>query len=462
MTSPSDMTYRSQIDRRPATRPPRVSRPSRVGASSAYVGLIPLLLLTLSLVTPPELRIELADQNIYAYRFVYLALAPWCLYSVFSGGLTLRPLDAIVFASSLWMAASFIYLYGPADGLPSGVAVALDIAIPYLIARVSIRSLTDFRRYLITISPLVLLLAILLPIEALTQIRFIREFSIETFGRVEANPFGIKNQTRLGMLRASGPFSHPILAGLFFAGLLPLYWFSGIRGWPRVAGLVSGFAAFFTLSSAAVIGMVLFIGLALYDFLRRVVAFLTWPMFMAFSLVAMAVVHVASQNGLISVILRFTFNPGTGRYRLLIWEYGSESVAENPWFGIGFEDWARLPWMSTSVDTFWLALAMRNGLPAAVLLGLVTLLSAIGLAVSARRIRGVDQATLIGLSIAMFILFMQGFTVHFFGGLGIWFAVLLGIAVSFGYSGTQKRAVRPGRADRHTHRSTPSRIAGAP
>ena len=409
---------------------------------------------------PPEMRIELADQNIYAYRFVYLALAPWCLYSVFSGGFTLRPLDGIVFASALWMGVSFIYLYGPADGLSSGAAVALDITIPYLIARVSIRSLTDFRRYLIAISPLVLLLAVLLPIEALTQIRFIRELSIETFGRVEANPFDIKNQTRLGMLRASGPFSHPILAGLFFAGLLPLYWFSGIRSWPRVAGLVSGFAAFFTLSSAAIIGIILFIGLALYDFLRRVVSFLNWPMFMAISVMVIAMLHTASQNGLISVILRFTFNPGTGRYRLLIWEYGSRSVAENPWFGIGFGDWTRLDWMNTSVDTFWLALAMRNGLPAAVLLGLVTLLAATGLAISARRLRGVDQATLIGLSIAMFILFMQGFTVHFFGGLGIWFAMLLGIAVTFGFTGMQRQAMRPTSSRQPIRRPAPSRVAG--
>src|SRR3954466_10503300 len=51
-----------------------------------------------------------------------------------------------------------------------------------------------------------------------------------------------------------------------------------------------------------------------------------------------------------------------------IWEYGSASVLNNPLFGVGFGDWARASWMTSSADMFWLVNAMRHGLPAGLLI----------------------------------------------------------------------------------------------
>ncbi|MGB3808238.1 MAG: hypothetical protein WA936_13640, partial [Erythrobacter sp.] len=241
-----------------------------------YVKLVPMLAVMVGVLMPPEVRINVLDQNLYAYRVAYLGFTPWLIYTIAKGGLRFKYIDLFILAASSWMMVSFVALYGIVEGAPSGVAVALDFSIPYLIARTTIRSINDFRRLLIVLAPMCMLVAVTLPIEAITQDRFIRDSALAVFGRVTEMPFQIKHDVRWGLLRAMGPFSHQILAGLFFSGLMPLYWFSGIRGWPRIVGFLSGFATLFTLSSAAFLGLLMFLILAAYEFIRRIVVFLTW------------------------------------------------------------------------------------------------------------------------------------------------------------------------------------------
>ena len=406
------------------------------------LGLLPMFVLTLALILPPETRIEVADQALYAYRIAYLGFSPWLIYTIAKRGLRFGFVDALVFGAAGWMIVSFVVLYGMIKGLPSGVAAALDTVVPYLLARVSIRSVNDFRRYLVIVVPLFAIIAIVMPIEAITHTRYIRNAAMSVFGGLDM-PFGIKNDLRWGMLRAMGPFSHQILAGLFFTTLLPLYAYSRLRGWPLVVGILSSLAAFFSFSSAAVLGLVIFGILAVYDFLRKHVTFLNWPMFV-FALVGMmTAVQMLTESGLIKLLIRLTFKPATGYYRLLIWEHGSASVAKHPIFGIGYEDWERLSWMHTSVDTFWLAVAMRNGLPAAILIFAATIAAITAMAMRLQRDRGRDYATLFGVTVALAILFVQGFTTSFFGGMLIWFGVLLGVAASFGYS-SSAQPIPPG------------------
>lgn len=410
---------------------------------AAYVRLIPVVVLMLGVLAPPEVRINIVGQNIYAYRIAYFLFLPWVFFALLKGQLRYKLNDLLIVMAGAWIVLAMVVVYGAARGIPSGVAVALDLIFPFLIARLSIRDMQDFRRLLILLAPIVFLVAITLPIEAITNNRFIRDTSIAIFGRNADIPFEIKNDTRLGMLRAMGPFSHPIMAGLFFCILLPLYYFAKIRGWPMVIGMLSGFVSLFTFSSAAMIGVIVFVVVAIYDYLCKIVQFLTWPLFNVALIALLFCLQVLSQNGLLAVLIRFTFNPQSGYYRLLIWEYGSASVQRHPWFGIGLEGFERLAWMHESVDAFWLAMAMRSGLPASLLLVLATMLAIIGLGSRISRTVGANKATAIGLTVAMALFFILGFTVSFFGGLFIWFAIVLGIATTFASIGNPRRQRRP-------------------
>ncbi|MCH7564219.1 MAG: hypothetical protein IH968_10395, partial [Gemmatimonadetes bacterium] len=60
-----------------------------------------------------------------------------------------------------------------------------------------------------------------------------------------------------------------------------------------------------------------------------------------------------------------------GYYRIQIWTYGTASVERNPWFGIGDKAMGRAHWMvMETIDNHWLMLAVRYGLPTAILFGL--------------------------------------------------------------------------------------------
>ncbi len=429
--------------KRPGAISPRLRRSRPTGQSRAsqwapFIRIAPMLILLVGLLLPVEVRLNFAGQTLYGYRMAWMLVTPWVVYQLFAGRLHLRFNDILLALTAMWMVLSFMIVMGFAKGSASGFSVALDVLMPYLIARLAIRTHNDFRILLLALAPVALGLAVLMVVEAVTHTRYIRDAARAVFGSLSAVEYGMKmgeaklSDTRFGLLRATGPFSHPILAGVFFATLLPLYFFSQVRGWPKVAGILAGIGSVFSLSSAALLGLLMFGVLAIYDRVRRLVVFLNWPIFIVSAGILLLALHLVSQNGLISVLIRYTLNPTTGYYRLLIWDYGSRSVANYPWFGIGYDQFEGLPWMLPSVDAVWLALAIRHGLAVPLLLGLSVLVAIVGLAMSASRDRSANGVTNIGIAISLTMFFVLGFTVSFFGGLLIWFTLMLGVGTTLG------------------------------
>lgn len=396
----------------------------------------PVILLVLALMMPPEVRIDFAGQNLYSYRIGWLIFLPWVVFKLLRDKFNWQMHDLLLAAGSSWITFSMVMIYGIERGLPSGLGITLDLIVPYFIARVAIRNFHDLRRTLIALAPIFFAFAILLPVEAYLQERFIRDTAAAIFGGLGTSEYGmssaflVASDTRYGLLRATGPFSHPILAGTFFASLMPLYYWSGVRGWPRLLGAGAGCFAVFTLSSAALLALVMFCIMAAYDYFRRNITFLSWPLFIYCTASLAVVIHLLSENGLISVIIRYTLTPQTGYYRLLIWEYGTESVKTNPMFGIGFEQFEALSWMGDSIDAHWLNLAVRHGLPPAILLLSLTVAVIWGCARSASRFSEPNSSTLIGFAITLATLLVVAFSVAYFGGMLIWFVIIVGIATS--------------------------------
>ena len=156
---------------------------------------------------------------------------------------------------------------------------------------------------------------------------------------------------------------------------------------------------------------------------------LRWTMLVSgFAMIWLAVT-LASNRGFVMVFISyFTFSTNSAYNRTLIWEYGTAEVARHPVFGIGLGDWIRAPWMSDSMDNFWLLTAVRYGLPA--LLALVTAIVLI--AIQQYRCIGRDKTLnryrmgwltiIIGLSVS-------GITVHFWNALFAYFFFLIGTGV---------------------------------
>lgn len=409
----------------------------------ALLPIAPVLLLTLSVLLPPEFRITIAGQTFYSYRLACFALLPWVMVRMLRGGYRFAWPDVPVFAGCGWMTISLVSFYGFERGFPSGVAFALDGLLAYLIARVSFRNVTDFRRFLIVVAPVALIFAVLLAAEAITHTPFIRSLARSIFSPLSAAELGVASDmelfsdTRFGMLRATGPFAHPILAGVFFSSLIALYMGASLRSWPLMAGFAAGLLSVFSLSSAALLSLILIAVLFGYDRLQRSVPVLNWKLFAIVSAVLLALVQAAAQNGIISILIRFTLNPQTGYYRLLIWEYASQSVAKYPLIGIGFTPYERLAWMDESIDAFWLSLAVRHGLITPIFLLVASVLILAMLSRAAGQTAGNERQVYIGLAVAIFVMGLVGFTVSFFGAIATWFFLILGMGTSLAIAGRQ-------------------------
>ena len=237
-------------------------------------------------------------------------------------------------------------------------------------------------------------------------------------------------------------FSHPILAGLALASFMPLFWFSGIRKWPWFAGMGASVFSVLSASSAAFLALLLAAALLTLDWAQRVVTFLSWKILIPAILSTLGLIHVVSETGIVNVIIRYSLNPTTARFRRLIWEYGTRSVEEHPWFGIGFTAYERLEWMIPSVDNHWLLLGIRFGVIPAFGHVIVFTAAIVLLCLAAGRSNEVDRRTIAGLAISLTIVLITGFTVAFFGGAVFWFYMLAGIGFSVAMQpAAQQRAV---------------------
>jgi O-antigen ligase len=154
-----------------------------------------------------------------------------------------------------------------------------------------------------------------------------------------------------------------------------------------------------------------------------------WKILWGFVFLGYLMVEFGSnQTPVTFYISHFTFDAQTGWYRLLIWQYGSASVANHPWFGIGFGDWARLPWMISSVDNFWLLIAMRHGIPAGVMIFAACLAVMCGTAFK-KGLGDRNNTYRTAYLICMMTFVLVGCTVHFWTSIYVWFIFQLGSGV---------------------------------
>ena len=410
---------------------------TRFPEAEALWRIAPLVVLAYSLLLPQEMRLNIAGQTIYPYRGAVILLTPWVLYQLVTGHLRLVLADLVVLIGSIWIVVSMMANYGSGQGFVRGGAIALDVLAPFFVARLCISSLTDFRRFLVLFAPGAFLAGASILLESVARTAIVRPAAAAIFGPLPLYQDGkmvgeseILTSFRFGMLRAAGPFSHSILAGLFLSSLIPLYFLSGVRKWPKKVGLASGLLCVLSISSAAFLGLLMSFAMIGYDWLQRRTEFLSWKL-LAFAGVMFALfLHFLSDSGLIDALVRLTLNPQTGYYRLIIWEYGLASIQENPLFGIGYSGYERPIWLNSSIDAHWLLLGVRHGLVPVVALFGLSLFVVGSIATACTRTRDLERGTLAGIAMSLVIMIVLGFTVSFFGGVLIWFFALLGAGLS--------------------------------
>lgn len=241
----------------------------------------------------------------------------------------------------------------------------------YLMGRAYIRTPGQLQKLAIG---LLIMNAVLLPFsipEALNGVAIIPKFIASLPGVTSVKQ--VTYEKRMHLERVQNAFAHPIHYGLFCSVCFSLV-FIGLRGRisnsMRMIGTAIVFlGVFLSLSSGALLSALLQIGLFAWAFIFRNVQ-RKWLMLLGLFALMYVFIDLASNRTPSKVLMSYaTFSAQTAYYRSIINDWGMRNVWANPIFGLGLRAWVKPAFMTTtSVDDFWLVMAMRYGIPGFLLL----------------------------------------------------------------------------------------------
>ncbi len=346
--------------------------------------------------------------------------------------------DWLMIGSTVWVLISFLKNHGIGGMAVSGGTYIIEFLGAYLLARIAIRSADDFRRMVILLFIVVL---VLLPFAALESI-----MKLPILANLMGQDWMVSETgSRLGMRRAQTVFEHPILFGAFVSTAFGLVWYALIPNAAFVTRmfLVSfiGFATIFSLSTGAFLAVVVQLGLIFWELVTRPHP-KRWRIFGWLMLIGyFALDAVVSHSPFHTLVHYAAFNSASSYNRILIFEHGMNNVKANPIFGIGFKDWVRPRWMKASFDNFWLLTAMRHGVPA---LGMF----ALGIILIIRKmaqqplIDPRDRACRAGYLTALGGIIIAGGTVHYWKQLFVFVMFIIGSGVWLFTGGAREPTAR--------------------
>lgn len=382
------------------------------------------------LLLPSQFNISIGSTTLQPFRFILIPSILIVVAMGFRGRIDIRWPDILVLFATTWVCIALFVTTEATEALTAAFAQSTDMAAAYFFARVTIRNLRDLRVFLVFMAPAIAVVGGIMIIESVTRSPIIGPLASDLTGR----PFRYGSGLRMGLLRAPGPFPHPILAGVFLASFLPLYLTVGLRGWPKWAGIFAAFTSFFTVSSAALLALTAAITLGAYHWLSERISILTWKVFFLASAVFVFVAE-ATGAGTYRMLIKYgSLNSSSAYNRIRIWQYGTDNVEKNPWFGLGYADWERPEWMSASLDHFWLNMAVRFGaLPPIVVLFAVFLII-LYLIRASMHAPTIDRRALVGLGITVSVFAFGAMSASLWGSVLVWFFALLGLAMSISLS----------------------------
>lgn len=293
--------------------------------------LLPLMVIAVAL--PGAQRIAILSLD---FTFVRIMILATLFMAMLHGQLrTIRwglP-DTLIAIATGWSLIASGVLSGGLSGVVTSAGGAIDTFGAYLLGRAYLRSYRDMRRLLLCFA---LVSIPMLVFFALEQLSGRNLFSI--FG-------GVPEETMLrnGRLRAQGPFSHPIMAGICWATILPCLialWQgkTGARLLITAAVISMPLIVVATASSTPVVALMCgYIGLALYAWRRYM-----RPMFMAMAAVLL-VLQLSMEMSVWHLMSRIDIAGGsTGwhRYNLIQqainhfgewWAFGTNATGHWGW-----------------------------------------------------------------------------------------------------------------------------------
>lgn len=432
MTGEEIAGNRVRLGRRPLPNRPRGAAPAVnpvARAKGRRTGYSPVLLFVLVLIVPVQFSLDIGGVVLSPVRAFLIVIFFPALLAFLKAGERLHAFDYCMLGYSLWTAVGMFSNNGIGAGIQASGQFFLETTGLYLMVQAYVRHPSQIRATVRLLFGIVVILGLLGIPEALSHRPYLMQFASLVTGRGE---FESPAEGRLGLMRVTSVFLHPILYGLFCASILSLVWYLERDPLLRmIKGALIACATFLSLSSAPILVFMLQLLLILTDRITRRMR-LRMVKIGAAVLAMVAALNVTTRIGAFGVLAYYlTFNPHNAFYRALIWEHGIDDVLANPILGINPENWTRLPWMGTSIDNYWIFQAMQGGIPSVVLIALCIF------TIWRRLYRRPDRAVppvvarlRKGWSFAILSLVICGATVAFFGKLQPYFTLVIALGAA--------------------------------
>lgn len=404
---------------------------------------LPVIILLVSFALPPETSLSLGSLRLSPYRVLLIVMFFPAINKMFQNRRNpVGAADYLMLGHSLWATIALLVTMGVGEGIETAGIYVFETFGAYVLARAYVQTVDDYRLVLklaFTITASLLVFAVA---ESLSGIHLLRE----PFKAVLGGPGPHYIEPRLGLTRAFASFEHPILFGVFAASSFAGTFYVLCGGETnketiKKLAVVVG-AAFFSLSGGPYTALALQIGLIAWDRITRGIQG-RWYMLLGLFALAWVMLSLFSNRSPILVFISYlTFSANSAYNRVHIWNYGTAEVGRHPLVGIGLNDWIRAPWMSSSMDNYWLLTTVRYGLPA--LIFLVSAILVIVLAQNANRRTSVaGKHAIKAWLVTLFAYTLAGLTVHFWNALMVQFFFFIGCGMALAHKHMEANSAAP-------------------
>jgi hypothetical protein len=386
--------------------------------SQRKTAMLPLMLLVCSI--PSAQRIVIAGADFTLLRIMVVVGIIRILMRGELSAIKFNRIDAAFFLYVVVAWFVFILKRQDANAVVYACGVLLDMVGPYLLARALIQNLGDLRFFALSVSLLAMVVSLFFVIEFATGRNI---FSV--FG-------GVPDVTavRDGRLRCQGAFSHPILAGVFWASMGAFLFGGALGSWHRVvfcAGTVCCVVIVVTsASSTPVLGFAA--GIAFWAW---------WPVrqYMKYAFISapliIAALHCVMNKPVWHLVARVSAVGGsTGYHRYILidaaiyhfpawWLAGTEST-------VHWSDYRGGHWQTFDITNQYIVEGVCGGIWRLSLFLVVIFLVGLALSRGLRRAANrSDQLLLWGLAASLFVHCVCFIGVSYFGQITcLWYATL--------------------------------------
>jgi hypothetical protein len=329
-----------------------------------------LWILLLGMFMPPTVALFLGTLKLSTGRIVLIILFIPAIKQLFNRRWHFVWSDPLVAAAVLWIMGSRLSVEGiNATSFMEG----FEFIGFYLLGRALFFESTAIRDMLPKLRIIAVLLLAFAFMDFFTNTFVVNELAgkiFHTVTLVSQRDYAHFHRELFGrdVIRATSTFDHPILYGTFCSMVGAIFLFSDSKLIVKIFSVGICFVGVvLSGSSAALLGTIIAVGVYAYDLAFRKYNS-RWKIFVMLLVAAILTINIVIAHPLNWIILHLTFDPVSGYYRIMEWDAATEQIKLHPYIGFGSGHIFGDEFLDVSIDSVWLALALKYGIPASVLL----------------------------------------------------------------------------------------------